>query len=61
MTNREYMESLSDEELAKILWDNNIWNDYCFEKAEPYYKDCDRIWQEACRRALVEWLIQEKE
>ena len=52
MTNREYMESLSDEDLAKFL-DDEPWNDYCFEMSFE--------WGEAYITAFVEWLNQEKE
>ena len=61
MTNREYMESLSDKDLAKYIWEEQPWQDYCYSIAEPYDELSDAIWTNACIIGLRMWLNQEKE
>ena len=61
MTNREYIESLSDKEFAEVVWRYQPWLNYCFDKASRYDTDsydenCDERWVEANLEALEEWL-----
>lgn len=53
MTNREWLESLSDKELAKSLGYVNC-DMYCV-----YYNDSDKCRHNSCEAGITEWLQEE--
>ena len=59
MTNREWLNSLSNEDFVKWLLDGEIWNGSQFE--EPYPK-LETLKYQATQadKHLIEWLKQEK-
>ena len=53
MTNREWLESLSDEELANYICYVNC------EKYCAYYNNIDKCSHNSCKAGITEWLQQE--